>query len=70
MCMIEDATKLVNAKEMMKRREEHDRNAAILRNINNEQLEQERFHNTILRGLLLVSLFGNVYVALIGWGVL
>jgi hypothetical protein len=67
-----EAYEFLNAKDDEKQRAESLRSESAARSV--ERLSRENYRishaNTILKGLLLISVIGNVYVALIGWGIL
>jgi hypothetical protein len=66
-----EAYEFLNAKDDEKQRAESLRSESAARSV--ERLSRENYRishaNTILKGLLLISVIGNVYVALIGWGI-
>jgi hypothetical protein len=66
----EQAINFVNAKERMKQREDDARNAAILRGINNDKIEELKLKLLASRITLLVAIAINFYAAAKGWGIL
>jgi hypothetical protein len=66
----EEAIKFINAKDRMKTREDDARNAAILRNINTDQIDELKTKLMVSRITLAVAIIANFYAAAKNYGVL